>query len=70
MAEMKRYPLRLSDSDRKQLAELAEHHQRIPADMIRFLIRNEHARIFKQAKAPAAPPSDDDDFIIVEDDGR
>jgi hypothetical protein len=70
MAEMKPYPIRLSDDDRKALADVAKYHQRNYADMIRVLIRNEHARVFKAQTAPRPlplPADDVDDFDIVDD---
>jgi hypothetical protein len=70
MAQTPRYPVRLNDSDRKMLAEIAEHHDRKPADMIRYLIRAEHSRMrrVKTSPAPVAPPDADDlPFDIVED---
>jgi hypothetical protein len=70
MAETPRYPVRLSDSDRKMLAEIAEHHDRKAADMIRYLIRAEHSRMRRVKTFPAppsAPEADDLPFDIVEE---
>ena len=69
MAEMAKFSMRLSDSDRRALEEIAEHHQRNHADMIRFLIRAERRRLSTPAPAPVAQPSAPavDDFDIVDD---